>query len=91
MHERGASENDARKHIKFIVSETWKQMNENRVDQKCPFSQAFIETAMNAARVAMLMYQNGDGHGAQQDRYTKDKILSLFVNSIPLEYENMDD
>ena len=90
MHESGASENDARQHIKFIVSETWKQMNENPV-QKSPFSEAFIEIAMNAARVAMLVYKNGDGYGAHQDRYTKDKILSLFVNSIPLKYDNIDD
>ena len=64
-------------------------MNKDRV-AKYPFSQEFIETATNFVRMAMLMYQNGDGHGTHQDKYTKDKILSLFVNPIPLEEENVD-
>ncbi|PON54690.1 Squalene/phytoene synthase [Trema orientale] len=89
MHEKGVSENDARQHIKSLISETWKQMNEDRV-AKSPFSQAFTETATNIVRMAMLMYQNGDGHGAHQDIYTKDIILSLFVNPIPLEHEHVD-
>ena len=80
MSESEASENEARQHIKFLVSETWKQMNEDRF-AKSPFSPAFIEVATNMARSAIFMYHNGDGYGAHK---SKDTILSLFVNPIPL-------
>ena len=62
-------------------------MNEDRV-AKSPFSQAFAEIATNVARAAMLMYHNGDGHAAHKN---KDKILSLFINPIPLECDQVSD
>ncbi|PON94473.1 Squalene/phytoene synthase [Trema orientale] len=90
MRESGVSENDARRHIKSLISETWKQMNEDRF-AKSPFCQAFIETAINSVRMSMMIYQHGDGFGADQVQYTKDQILSLFFNPIPLpEHENQD-
>nr|WBW04452.1 terpene synthase [Ficus pandurata] len=82
MHEVGASEEEARQHIKFLINEVWKQMNEDRVAEP-RFSQTFIEIATNLARMAQCMYQHGDGHGIQ-DRETKDRVLSLLVNPIPL-------
>nr|WBW04433.1 terpene synthase [Ficus langkokensis] len=81
MHEVGASEEEARQHIKFLINETWKQMNEDRVAEP-RFSQTFIEIATNLARMAQCMYQHGDGHGIQ-DRETKDRVLSLLVNPVP--------
>ncbi|KAH7856190.1 hypothetical protein Vadar_033751 [Vaccinium darrowii] len=84
MHETGASEKDAREHIKYLIEETWKKMNEDRFADS-PFSQAFVEVALNVARVSQLMYQYGDGHAAQGCE-TKNRVLSLLVNPIPLEY-----
>lgn len=81
MHEVGASEEEARQHIKLLINETWKQMNEDRVAEP-RFSQTFIEIATNLARMAQCMYQHGDGHGIQ-DRETKDRVLSLLVNPVP--------
>lgn len=89
MHESGASEEEARQHIMKIIERTWKEMNNEVLSIKSQvLSRTFYEAAMNIARMAMCMYQDGDGHGVHQDRYTKAKILSLFVNAIPLESEN---
>ncbi|KAK2989236.1 hypothetical protein RJ640_029534, partial [Escallonia rubra] len=82
MHETGASEEDAREHISHLISETWKKMNEDRVASSL-FNQTFIGAAINLARTAQCMYQHGDGHGIQ-DRETKDRVLSLLINPIPL-------
>ncbi|XVF14986.1 hypothetical protein REPUB_Repub09cG0109400 [Reevesia pubescens] len=81
MHESGTSEEDAREHIRKLIDSTWKKMNEDRI-AKSPFSQMFIEIAMNLARVSQCMYQHGDGHSIE-DGETKDRVLSLFVQPIP--------
>jgi (-)-alpha-terpineol synthase len=82
MNETGVSEEDAREYIRSLISATWKKMNEERYASS-PFSQIFIEIAMNVARMAQCMYQHGDGYGIP-DRETKDRVLSLLVLPIPL-------
>uniref|UniRef100_A0A2N9HUY7 Uncharacterized protein n=1 Tax=Fagus sylvatica TaxID=28930 RepID=A0A2N9HUY7_FAGSY len=82
MNETGASEKDAREYIRCLIMVTWKKMNEERATTS-PFSQTFIEIAMNLARMGQCMYQYGDGHGIV-DRETKDRILSLLIKPIPL-------
>ncbi|CAA2975163.1 terpene synthase 10-like [Olea europaea subsp. europaea] len=82
MNETGASEDESRKHIRFLICKTWKKINKGR-DANCPFSQTFIEIAANLARMAQYMYQYGDGHGIQ-NRETKDRILALLFEPIPL-------
>ncbi|KAL5568185.1 hypothetical protein UlMin_024760 [Ulmus minor] len=74
MHQSGASEEEARQHIKFLISEIWKQMNEDQKENS-PFCKT------NLGRMAQCMYQHGDGHGVQ-DRETKDRVLSLLINPI---------
>nr|WBW04466.1 terpene synthase [Ficus esquiroliana] len=90
MHETGASEEEARRHIEYLIEETWKQMNEDLVSRS-PFSEAFIEICMNVARASLSIYQHGDGFGVHSHRETKDKIQLLLVNPIPLGTENQDD
>ncbi|KAL2460390.1 Tricyclene synthase [Abeliophyllum distichum] len=64
MKDTGASEDEARKHIKFLIRETWKKLNKDQhVDS--PFSQTFIGIAVNFARMAKYLYQHGDGLGIQ--------------------------
>jgi (-)-alpha-terpineol synthase len=82
MNETGASEKDAREYIRCLIMVTWKKMNEERATTS-PFSQTFIEIAMNLARMGQCIYQYGDGHGIV-DRETKDRILSLLIKPIPL-------
>ncbi|KAL7001538.1 lysase, partial [Sarracenia purpurea var. burkii] len=71
MYENGASEEEAREHIKYLISETWKKMNEV---QPTSFSSSkkFIGLAKNLTRVAQCMYQYGDGLGSE-DGKTKDR------------------
>ncbi|KAK8300239.1 hypothetical protein V6Z12_D05G374500 [Gossypium hirsutum] len=78
MHESGASEEEAREHIKKLIDSTWKKINEDQM-AKLPFPRKFIEIIKNIARVSLLMYQNGDGHGIGNEE-TKDRVLSLFVH-----------
>ncbi|KAG5555550.1 hypothetical protein RHGRI_006257 [Rhododendron griersonianum] len=82
MHETGASEEEAREHIKYLIGETWKKMN---IDQgvESPCSQTFVELAMNLARMAQCMYQYGDGF-ASQGVETKDRVFALLINPVPL-------
>ncbi|KAF8409447.1 hypothetical protein HHK36_005523 [Tetracentron sinense] len=87
MNETSASEEKAREHIRGLISDTWKKMNEDRVADS-PFSQTFIGIAMNLARMAQCMYQYGDGHGIQ-DRETKDRVLALLVEPIPLSLQHI--
>ncbi|KAA3453118.1 terpene synthase 10-like isoform X1 [Gossypium australe] len=82
MHESGASEEEAREHIRKLIDSTWKKINEDQMT-KLPFSRKFIEITKNIARVSLLMYQNGDGHGIENEE-TKDRVLSLFVHPIVL-------
>ncbi|KAF5938049.1 hypothetical protein HYC85_025555 [Camellia sinensis] len=81
MHETGASENDAREHMKYLIGETWKKMNEDGAANSL-FTKDFIGIAMNLARMSQCMYQYGDGLGApgKENKYL---VLSL-VNPIPL-------
>ena len=81
MNETGASEEDAREYIRYLISATWKKMNEERAATS-PFSETFIEIAFNLGRMAQCMYQYGDGHGVGNHE-TKDRLLSLFVQPIP--------
>ncbi|KAL2477430.1 cineole-1 [Forsythia ovata] len=82
MNETGASEDDARKHVRFLISETWKKMNKDG-GADCPFSQTFIEIAKNVGRMSQYMYQYGDGHGMSNSE-TKDRISTLVFEPIPL-------
>ncbi|KAL2460391.1 cineole-1 [Abeliophyllum distichum] len=82
MKETGTSEDEAHKHMRSLIRETWKKMNKVQ-DANCPFSQTFIEIAVNLARMGQYMYQYGDGHGNQNSE-TKERILALLFESIPL-------
>ena len=88
MNETGASEEDACEYIRYLISETWKKMNEER-DAASPLSETFIEIVFNLGRMAQCMYQFGDGHGAGNHQ-TKDRLSSLFIQPIPI-YEDRHD
>ncbi|EOX92383.1 Myrcene synthase, chloroplastic, putative isoform 1 [Theobroma cacao] len=83
MHETGFSKEEARHYIRNLIDATWKMMNENRIAQS-PFSQTFIQIALNLARMAQCMYQYGDGHGIEVNE-TNNRVLSLLVLPIPLQ------
>nr|GMD21433.1 terpene synthase 10-like [Ipomoea batatas] len=79
---RVSSNTEARDFINFQISETWKKMNKFRIEGS-PFSEKFIEVAMNIARMAQCMYQHGDGHGIK-NLETQTRIQTLLFEPIPL-------
>ncbi|KAH7842191.1 hypothetical protein Vadar_002521 [Vaccinium darrowii] len=80
-HETGFSEQEAQKHISILIDEAWKKMNKARIAADSPFEKPFIETIINLARIAKCTYQNGDGHGAP-DNKAKDRVLSVIIKPI---------
>nr|QIZ63908.1 TPS [Primula forbesii] len=84
MHETGASEEAARKHMKHLINESWMDINKYLLSEESPsISKTFIGTAMNLVRMAQCMYQFGDGHSSQ-DNETQNRVLSLIIDPIPL-------
>ena len=82
MKDTGASENNAREHIKHLIDETWKKLNMVEVENSI-FLQVLIERAKNVARTAQCMYQFGDGHGIGNNE-TNANVMFLFVRPISI-------
>ncbi|KAI3748372.1 hypothetical protein L6452_11397 [Arctium lappa] len=79
MHETGASEEKARAHIKKLIMETWKKLNEERMALNSPSSRIFAECATNLGRMGHFTYQRGDIFGSPDDLYTSHEISLLFT------------
>lgn len=85
MREANVSEDVARKHIKKLINQAWKSINAYCFDNaKLPILQPFIDVAMNAARVAHMLYQFGDGLGIQ-DGDIRRQILSTVIQPLALD------
>ncbi|KAL0442876.1 UNVERIFIED_CONTAM: Trans-alpha-bergamotene synthase [Sesamum latifolium] len=81
MHETGCNEEDARKYVKHLIDATLKKMNKDILIEK-PVKN-FRTTAMNLARIALCVYQFGDGFGIPHHE-TKKNLVSLIVKPIPM-------
>ncbi|KAL1294969.1 hypothetical protein AAHE18_19G177600 [Arachis hypogaea] len=79
MNENETSETDAHERIKSMLNIVWKKMNKEAHDS--PLSKRFKEIAMNLGRMALCMYQHGDGHSIQYSQI-KNRILSLLIQPI---------
>ncbi|XP_010246260.1 PREDICTED: (-)-alpha-terpineol synthase-like [Nelumbo nucifera] len=84
MRETGAPEEIAREHIRGLRAKEWKKMNKC-MPAPSPFPRAFKDSAIDLGRMAQFMYQHGDGHGVLADCLTRNNIMSLLVNPIPLD------
>ncbi|CAK9149259.1 unnamed protein product [Ilex paraguariensis] len=82
MNENGASEEVAREFMNNLINEIWKTLNKD-MHKNYPFSEPFLSACANHGRAAQCFYQQGDGHGVP-DRWTKDYLISLLVQPIPL-------
>ncbi|XP_022928006.1 terpene synthase 10-like [Cucurbita moschata] len=82
MNDTGASENNAREHIKHLIDETWKKLNMVEVENSI-FLQVLIKIAQNLARTAQCMFQFGDGHGIG-NKETNANVMSLIVRPISI-------
>nr|WNI01954.1 terpene synthase [Psidium guajava] len=85
MNETGASEEATRHHLKNLVREAWKQMNEDVIDAN-PCSGPFLGACLNLARASQLFYQYMDGHGIP-DCETKDNLKSIIIRSVPIKQQ----
>ncbi|KAM7525537.1 hypothetical protein LguiA_015439 [Lonicera macranthoides] len=82
MHDTGACEKEAREHVKHLISETLKKVNNNLFTES-PFPKTYVRASMNLARISLCMYQFCDGHGAPTHE-AKERVLALLVNPIPI-------
>ncbi|XP_027155596.1 terpene synthase 10-like [Coffea eugenioides] len=83
MKEAGCSEEESREHVWFLLRETWKKMNKDSEWAESPFSKTFVTAAKNFGRVALVMYQYGDGHGLHSNPEAKDRILASLFSPVP--------
>ncbi|KAI3917257.1 hypothetical protein MKX01_000034 [Papaver californicum] len=83
MHETGASESIARKHMKHLISASWEKMNTSLSASRGVFPSSLISIIQNIARMGQYMYQHGDGYGIP-NRESKDRIMSIIVKPIPV-------
>lgn len=82
MNERSVTEEQARDHIKGLVLESWRKLNETIAQNSHPTP--MISMSLNMARTAQCIYQHGDGIGTSFG-VTKDRLTSLIVDPIPIE------
>ncbi|XP_047977521.1 cineole synthase 1, chloroplastic-like [Salvia hispanica] len=77
MNENNASEEEARKHVRSLIEQTWKTMNKEMMDS--PFSVYFAEVCANLSRMAQFIYQKeSDGFGMQHSFVNKQLRSLLF-------------
>ncbi|KAI3866637.1 hypothetical protein MKW92_027591 [Papaver armeniacum] len=81
MKHAGVSEYMARKHIKHLVSETWKKICTNESKALSIFPDSYINGLKNITRTSQCCYNPGDGMGIP-DTYAKNWILSTIVEPI---------
>ncbi|CAN1843876.1 Probable terpene synthase 12 [Linum perenne] len=92
MNENGVSEEEARKHLKSMIDQAWKNMNQELLllstvnnmddDNSAPeFAKSFVRSVFNLARIAHYTYQRGDSHG-NPDAGSKKTIFSLIFEPI---------
>nr|QJX58302.1 monoterpene synthase 17 [Salvia fruticosa] len=65
MKDTNASEKEAGEHVRFLISEAWKEMNTATAASRYPFTDDLVAAAANLGRAAQFIYLEGDGHGVQ--------------------------
>ncbi|XP_039156012.1 santalene synthase-like [Eucalyptus grandis] len=84
MNESGASREAAVEHVKDVVWENWKTMNEQAFgDRPFPGMEAFVGACLNLPRASHSLYRYEDGHGVP-DRETKNIITSFLIQPAPM-------
>ncbi|WOH13093.1 hypothetical protein DCAR_0832602 [Daucus carota subsp. sativus] len=75
MKERGVSEEVARNQIKCMIASAWKKINYECVTQ-APLLQPYLKYSTNIARVAHVVYHNGDAV-SNADGMTRNHVMDL--------------
>lgn len=83
MNDNGVSEEEAREQIKYLISETLKELNEEMQVAQSHFQKPFIDMCLNLAKISLTIYLHGDGHGVPTS-VDRERLSNLFVKPIPL-------
>ncbi|KAK3184303.1 hypothetical protein Dsin_031589 [Dipteronia sinensis] len=76
MNEKCVSEEEARDHIKWLISNSWKEVNEINIKQKTNnLPKSMVKMCLNMARTAQCLFQHGDGIGTSIG-VTRDRLLA---------------
>lgn len=78
MKERDATEKEAQEHVRFLIGESWKEMNTAMAAADCPFSDELVAIAANFGRVGQFMYSGGDGYRVQHSKIHHHMAALLF-------------
>ncbi|KAH1064555.1 hypothetical protein J1N35_029542 [Gossypium stocksii] len=81
MIEKRVSEEKAHGHIKELISNSWKKINKEILNNRFP--QVIVNLSKNMARTTQCMYHHGDGLGTSTG-VTKDCIVSSILRPIPI-------
>lgn len=87
MREKNVSEEIARRHIRGLITQMWRKLNGQCMNQS-PSVQKLVKICINIARQACCTYQYGDGFGVQ-DRQTRNRIRSLLIEPLNLSFPNV--
>ncbi|KAJ6854533.1 hypothetical protein NC651_039457 [Populus alba x Populus x berolinensis] len=80
MYETEASEEEARDHIKKLITNAWKKINASQFSNP-HISQTIFGVAVNLARTTQCIYQYGDGHAIEYLE-SKDRVMSLLIKPL---------
>ncbi|XP_074560815.1 monoterpene synthase 7, chloroplastic-like [Curcuma longa] len=83
MHEKGVSEEVARREIKELMRKYWRELN-GSLSWNSPLEEYFKNVAINIPRSANFFYGNGDGFGKAVDGETQSQIILLLLQPIEI-------
>ncbi|KAI5340388.1 hypothetical protein L3X38_019662 [Prunus dulcis] len=86
MEEKGTSEEKAQHYINDLICYSWKKMNEESA-KTSRIPKSIVKMSLNMARTAHSIFQHGDGIGTSIG-VTKDRLISLIANPIPIYREH---
>lgn len=85
MYETRASEEEARGHMKNMISDSWDVINsEFKTAHTSSLPGGFVAAAANLNRVVQCIYQHGDGHGCPEKAKTVVHVHSVLLDPISL-------
>ena len=82
MRDSGESYETAKKFIKNLISDYWKELNKESLNKDLP--QNFVRITINTVRACYSFFQEGDSLG-DSIGITNDRIKLLFIEPILIE------
>ncbi|KAG6511239.1 hypothetical protein ZIOFF_029296 [Zingiber officinale] len=82
MHEKGVSEEVARREIRELMRKYWRELNAS-LSWDSPLEEYFMNIQVNIPRTAQFFYQDGDGYGKAYEE-TKSQIILLLLKPIQI-------